>query len=213
MLAGYSVRYFPTNQQVIPHVDYTIVSFFFCFCFFLFDDLIGASLIRTYKRNQPRAERCEHMCDAADAAASWLLLWAACCLYQGSVRQRSRGNAGINDYLWSATSHPLSYPQAPFITAACCHCVLENMHSQMLNSMRVLCIYYTSERNQEEEEEEIHKQTNKLLSIFYFFQLTAPHLSHRVCYCVIFVVKERDPLQLSVLGETTSSFAALKITS
>lgn len=48
---------------------------------------------------------------------------------QWSVRRQSRGNGGINDYLWSATSHLLSYPRAPFITAAGCHCVGENMQT------------------------------------------------------------------------------------
>lgn len=57
------------------------------------------------------------------------------------------GNGGINDYLWSATSQPLSFPRAPFITAAGWQCVGENMcthtHTGMCAEQLLLtCIHW-----------------------------------------------------------------------
>lgn len=136
----------PCFSQVTTHPPHFIVSHFAYFA-----------------RVSVRWTCCEENLPSSTEAtyASWLvqLCLRSCCWLlpacnQWSVRQRSRGSGGINDYLWSATSHSLSYPWAPFITAAGCHCCgRKHAHdyacTQMLSSIctRVLLDAVLAEKN------------------------------------------------------------------
>lgn len=111
----------------LPRI-FTILYFPLCFFFCAYFAGVISETDLPWRKSAP--EHCEATCALRPVqlrlgSRCWLL--PACT--QWSVRQRNRGDGGINDYLWSATSHPPGYPQALFITAAGCHCVWQDVHT------------------------------------------------------------------------------------
>lgn len=103
------------RRQLKAHLHNNNASF--CSCLFH----LCISKVSCYEENLPQSIEATCVLWPLQLYLGWRC-WLLPACTERSVRQRSRGNSGINDYLWSATSHPLTYPQAPFITAAGCHC-------------------------------------------------------------------------------------------